>query len=76
MAEMQDAEQLTFDGQTLATWKAPKPTYRLDVKKLEQAHPQLTAQYQIPVANSRRLVIKQNSLTVPDSALVAQGELQ
>ena len=76
MAEMQDAEQLTFDGHTLATWKAPKLTYRLDVKKLEQAHPQLTAQYQIPIANSRRLVIKQNSLTDPDGALVAQGGLQ
>ena len=60
MSEMQDAEVLTFSGQTLATWKAPKPSYRLDVKKLEQAHPELTEQYQTPINNSRRLVIKAN----------------
>ena len=60
MSEMQDAEVLTFCGQTMATWKAPKPSYRLDAKKLEQAHPELIALYQTPIGNSRRLVIKSN----------------
>jgi predicted phage-related endonuclease len=60
MSEMKDAELLTFTGQTLATWRAPKPSYRLDAKKLEQAHPELIAQYQTPNGNSRRLVIKSN----------------
>ena len=71
MSEMQDAEVLTFSGQTLATWKAPKPSYRLDVKKLEQAHPELTSQYQLPINNSRRLVIKVN---IPATLEVADSE--
>lgn len=62
MSEMQDAEVLTFDGQTIATWKSPKPSYRLDAKKLEQAHPELISQFQMPIGNSRRLVIKTNLL--------------
>lgn len=59
MGEMQDAEILTFEGITLATWKAPKPSLRLDVKKLTQDHPDLACQYQVPIQNSRRLVIKE-----------------
>ena len=61
MAQMQDAEVLTHQGQVLATWKAPKPSTRLDTKKLTQEHPELINNYQIQVANSRRLVIKELS---------------
>ena len=61
MGEMQDAEVLTFYGQTLATWKAPKPSLRLDAKKLTEEHPDLVHQYQVPIQNSRRLVIKELS---------------
>jgi putative phage-type endonuclease len=61
MGQMQDAEILTFDGQTLATWKAPKPSLRLDTKKLTEEHPDLVHQYQVPIQNSRRLVIKELS---------------
>jgi putative phage-type endonuclease len=61
MGQMQDAEILTFDGQTLATWKAPKPSSRLDAKKLTEEHPDLVHQYQVPIQNSRRLVIKELS---------------
>ena len=73
MSEMQDAEVLTFTGQTLATWKAPKPSYRLDAKKLEQAHPELMVQYQIPISNSRRLVIKS---TPPSVAAITTVQMQ
>ena len=61
MGQMQDAEVLTFHGQTLATWKAPKPSLRLDAKKLGEEHPELIHQYQVPIQNSRRLVIKELS---------------
>jgi putative phage-type endonuclease len=59
MGQMQDAEVLTFQGQTLATWKAPKPSLRLDSKRLSEEHPDLVHQYKIPIQNSRRLVIKE-----------------
>ncbi len=61
MGQMQDAEVLTFHGQTLATWKAPKPSLRLDAKRLTEEHPDLVHQYQVPIQNSRRLVIKELS---------------
>ncbi len=61
MGQMRDAEVLTFHGQTLATWKAPKASLRLDVKKLAEEHPDLVHQYQVSIQNSRRLVIKELS---------------
>lgn len=59
MGQMGDAELLTYQGQVLATWRSPKKSYRLDSKRLELEHPELTPQYQIPIQNSRRLVIKE-----------------
>ena len=59
MAHMGEAETLTFEGKTLATWKAPKPSFRLDGKRLEQDHPDLAELYKTQVTNSRRLVFKQ-----------------
>lgn len=61
MGQMQDAEILTFNGKTLATWKSPKPSLRLDAKRLTEEHPDLVHQYQVPIQNSRRLVIKEPS---------------
>lgn len=77
MSEMQDAEILSFGGQTLATWKAPKISYRFDVKKFEQDHPELAAQYQAPIGNSRRLVIKANppSLAAISTVRMQEGAL-
>jgi len=59
MGKMGEAGVLTYQGQILATWKSPKQSYRLDSKKLEQEHPELIPQYQVPIQNSRRLVIKE-----------------
>ena len=59
MSQMGEAETLTYQGKVLATWKAPKPSYRLDSKTLEQEHPEIASHYKIPVQNSRRLVIKE-----------------
>jgi putative phage-type endonuclease len=62
MNAMGDAESLLYQDQVLATWKAPKPSYRLDSKRLELEHPQLVTQYQVPIQNSRRLMIKHLSM--------------
>jgi putative phage-type endonuclease len=59
MEQMQDAELLNFEGQTLASWKTPKPSYRLDTKSLAQNHQELVKQFQVPIQNSRRFVIKE-----------------
>ena len=59
MGQIGEAELLTYQGQILATWKSPKQSYRIDSKKLEIEHPELIPQYQIPIQNSRRLVIKE-----------------
>ena len=58
MGQMGEAELLTYQGQVLATWKSPKQSYRLDGKRLELEHPELIEEYQVPIQNSRRLVIK------------------
>jgi len=59
MNQMGEAESLLYQGKVLATWKAPKPSFRLDGKRLEQEHPEIANNYKTPVQNSRRLVIKQ-----------------
>jgi predicted phage-related endonuclease len=59
MRQMGEAETLAYQGKVIATWKAPKPSYRLDSKTLEQEHPEIASLYKIPVQNSRRLVIKE-----------------
>ena len=58
MSEIGEAETLTYQGKVLATWKAPKPSFRLDSKRLELEHPELASNYKFSVQNSRRLVIK------------------
>jgi putative phage-type endonuclease len=61
MNQMGEAETLAFENEVLATWKSPKPSNRLDAKKLELEHPELCANYKVPIQNSRRLVIKELS---------------
>ena len=59
MNQMGEAETLNYEGKVIATWRAPKPSFRLDSKRLELEHPQIASNYTIPVQNSRRLVIKE-----------------
>jgi putative phage-type endonuclease len=61
MAHLEEAENLTYQGKTIATWKTPKPSYRIDSQRLNKEYPELMAQYQTPISNSRRLVIKELS---------------
>jgi putative phage-type endonuclease len=58
MQTMADAEVLTYAGQSLITWRSPKPSYRIDTKRLSLEHPELTQHYQTLVQSSRRFVVK------------------
>ena len=62
MEKMGDAEILTYQGVTLVSWKAPKPGYRIDTKRLTQDHPDLVKKYHSPIQNSRRLIVKDITL--------------
>ena len=58
MAQMQDAEVLAHQGQVLATWKAPKASYRLDAKRLETEERAIYEKYKVASQVSRRFVLK------------------
>jgi putative phage-type endonuclease len=58
MSEMQESEVLSYQGNVIATWKAPKPSFRLDSKRLEAEEKKVFERFKMPVQNSRRLVIK------------------
>jgi len=57
MNEMKEAEVLSFQGNVIATWKAPKPSFRLDGKRLEAEEKEIFERFKMPIQNSRRLVI-------------------
>ena len=58
MNEMKEAEVLSYQGNVIATWKAPKPSFRLDSKRLELEEKEVFERFKMPIQNSRRLVIK------------------
>jgi len=58
MEQMADAEVMTYRGKPIITWKAPKPSYRIDTKRLSIEHPELIKRYQSPILSSRRFVVK------------------
>ena len=58
MNEMKEAEVLSYQGNVIATWKAPKPSFRLDSKRLELEAKEVFERFKMPIQNSRRLVIK------------------
>ena len=53
-----DAEALTFKGETLATWKAPKPSKRFDLEGFRLAHPTMADAYMKTQQGSRRFLLK------------------
>ena len=63
MAQMQDAEVLAHQGQVLATWKAPKASYRLDAKRLEAEERAIYEKYKVASQVSRRFVLKDTTQT-------------
>jgi putative phage-type endonuclease len=58
METMADAEVLTYFGKPIITWRAPKPSYRIDTKRLCLEHPELVKAYQNPIQSGRRFVVK------------------
>jgi predicted phage-related endonuclease len=60
---LQDAEVLAHQGQVLATWKAPKASYRLDAKRLEVEERAIYEKYKVASQVSRRFVLKETAQT-------------
>jgi putative phage-type endonuclease len=75
MGQMGEAELLTYQGKILATWRSPKQSYRLDSKRLEIEHPELTPQYQVAIQNSRRLIIKEALIPTHIDNNISTGDL-
>jgi len=63
MAQMRDAEVLAHQGQILATWKAPKASFRLDSKRLEVEERAIYEKYKVASQVSRRFVLKETAQT-------------
>lgn len=53
-----DAEGISFEGQTLATWKAPKPSQKFDAKRLQTDDPTTYAKYVTQQQGARRFLLK------------------
>lgn len=53
-----DAEAISYEGQTIATWKAPKATEKFDAKAFQAAHPDLAKQYVTKQQGARRFLLK------------------
>lgn len=53
-----DAEAITYGGDTLATWKAPKPSMKLDTNELEARYPDIVKELTSPVQGARRFLLK------------------
>ncbi len=53
-----DAEALTYDGRTIATWKAPKPSQKFDAKAFQAANPAEAEKYMITTQGARRFLLK------------------
>ncbi len=53
-----DAEALSYGGDTIATWKAPKPSLKFDAKAFQADHPNLAKPYTKETLGSRRFLLK------------------
>lgn len=52
-----DAEAISYGGQTIATWKAPKPGSKFDAKAFTAAHPDLAKEYTVTTQGARRFLL-------------------
>lgn len=53
-----DAEAISYAGDTLATWKAPKPSKKFDAKTFCANEPEMAAGYMVETQGSRRFLLK------------------
>jgi putative phage-type endonuclease len=54
----EDAEAISYGGDTIATWKAPKPSKKFDTKAFQAMHPELAQEFTISVQGARRFLLK------------------
>lgn len=54
----EDAEALSYGGDTIAIWKAPKPSKKFDAKTYQAEHPDLVAPYIQETQGARRFLLK------------------
>lgn len=54
----EDAEAITYGGDTLATWKAPKASLKFDAKRYQAEHSDLCAPYMVETQGARRFLLK------------------
>lgn len=55
---MRDAESIEYMGDALVTWKAPKPSERIDVKRLRAEEPDVWERFKVAKQSSRRFLLK------------------
>ena len=53
-----DAEAISYGGQTIATWKAPKPSEKFDAKAFATAHPDMAKEFTTSYQGARRFLLK------------------
>ena len=53
-----DAEALSYGGETIATWKAPKPSRKFDSKAFTEAYPELADEFSTTTQGARRFLLK------------------
>lgn len=53
-----DAEAITYEGDTLATWKAPKPSKKFDAKLFQSEHKDICEPYMVETQGARRFLLK------------------
>ena len=57
-AAFKDAEAMAYNGETIATWRSPKPTRRFDTKRFQADYPGMADDYYIETQGARRLLLK------------------
>lgn len=53
-----DAEAISYGGDTIATWKAPKPSMKFDKAAFKAANPDLYTEYSKKTQEARRFLLK------------------
>lgn len=53
-----DAEAISYGGDTIATWKAPKPSMKFDSAAFKAANPDLYTEYSKETQGARRFLLK------------------
>jgi predicted phage-related endonuclease len=52
------AERITYDGETVATWKNIKPSVRIDAARIRRERPDLFVDYSLRTSPTRRFILE------------------